>query len=554
MLIKSSFIFMWSLWAFQASAQQTYKAASCSQADIQAAITNELASAVDDDIITIPAGTCTWTGTSALTATFTHSVTIQGAGAVSATTGGGATTGTDQTIIMDNLSSGRPGQTIFFAVTPGKVLRVTGFAVVFNSSSITPSQAEIQIASSGNANAAQARVDHMHFNGNNLNNGTYFLFMSTIGVADHNYFESGASMRVEHPNWAGNDNGHGDSSWATAEQWGTNQAFFFEDNLFFNNGIGDMHIGGRIVFRYNTVTENARTSTTTGQMFWHGVADTRNRGGKQAEVYNNTAVQPTNSSCGGCGAANPFWSPNSGTVLFWGNTVTQYRGAVALDYTCRMAPGSANGCNYNYSAPPNGWGACGTAFGPSHWDQTTDSSGYACLDQPGRGVGDFISGQLPNVCNLTLNPSCNVFTGQWPRQALTPTYVWNNTYTASSGYNPTTLVNPLKSIIVDNRDYFMQFGTNAEPGSFDGTAGVGTGTVDPTVSGAYSGAPNCSNGTYPGPGYWNSTTSTLWVCTAANTWTAYYTPYTYPHPLTQSSAAATVTPVAPPTSLKATVN
>jgi hypothetical protein len=34
-------------------------------------------------------------------------------------------------------------------------------------------------------------------------------------------------------------------------------------------------------------------------------------------------------------------------------------------------------------------------------------------------------------------------------------------------------------------------------------------------------------------GYWASDQNTLYRCTATNTWTPYYRPYTYPHPLTQ---------------------
>src|SRR4051812_46667052 len=85
-----------SLLAFAGAARAaTYTAASCSQSDVQAAINNEIAHAADGDVISIPAGTCTWTGTTPVSASFKTSVTIQGAGAISATTGGASTTGTD---------------------------------------------------------------------------------------------------------------------------------------------------------------------------------------------------------------------------------------------------------------------------------------------------------------------------------------------------------------------------------------------------------------------------------------------------------------------------
>jgi len=123
-LMKKWFIFLVCLWAFQASAQTTYPAASCSQIAVSAAIAAEKAHPVDGDIIAIPSGTCTWTGTTALSASFNNSITIQGAGAISATSGGASTTGSDVTVIIDNLGSGRPGTTISLSIAAGKSLRV----------------------------------------------------------------------------------------------------------------------------------------------------------------------------------------------------------------------------------------------------------------------------------------------------------------------------------------------------------------------------------------------------------------------------------------------
>ena len=104
-LMKKWFVFILCLWGFQASAKGTYTAASCNFSDIQAAYNSEQATPVDGDVISIPAGNCTWTGSPSLVMSFTTSVMIQGAGAISATANGAGTTGTDNTIITDHYSS-----------------------------------------------------------------------------------------------------------------------------------------------------------------------------------------------------------------------------------------------------------------------------------------------------------------------------------------------------------------------------------------------------------------------------------------------------------------
>ena len=544
--MKKWSVFMACLWAFQVSAQSTYPAAGCSAAQIQAAINSELASPANGDIITIPAGSCTWTGAQQVSASFTASVTIQGAGAISATTGGASTTGTDQTAITDELANSGATMIVLTANSPNS-LRITGIALLNDDSGLGASASLLYIGGTSTA----LRVDHCHLNVNNV--GLY-VGGSLTGVGDHLYFTADSGSLTNDlafhngQTWNGTSGLSGFGSFADTEHWGSSEFFFVEDSQFSNGSVSDAHDGARFVFRHNTVTG---TGASPQQMYWHGVTPDPVAGGRAAEIYDNNFVQNGNQG-------NPPASLNSGTMLFWGNSVTGGWGnALQIAYNSRNTPlGTGGNVNYDYLATPNGWGYCGSvAGGPTNWDGNQNSTlGYPCLMQPGRGAGDLLTGSaFPNIVNSTKG------TTSWPHEALSPIYVWNNTWTPQY-YTSNPLVGIQASVVVDNREYFQQFGSLAEPGSFNGTAGVGQGSLPPTNSSAYTNAPNCTGGTdpmtsgaAPGVGYWDTTNNTLYVCTATNTWTVYYTPYTYPNPLTNGSNPSPPPTPAPPTNLTATV-
>lgn len=507
----------------------TYTAASCTQAAVQAAITAQQVAPVDGDIIQIPACSSTaWT--TGISQTFTTSVTIQGAGAISATTGGASTTGTDQTTLLDHIAGSAP--LFIINTTAGKSFRMTGLAI----SQDTPTSSQLGAITIGGSSTS-VRVDHCHFF-MTVPNVDLFFRDSVLGVADHNFFDSSGqsasdvtfTLRFENgATWNGDTAGFGDKSWTDTEHWGSSQFFFVEDNQFLDGSLSDSHLGARYVYRYNTITGPASM-----QVYNHGETPGDGRAVRAAEFYGNNINNTANNG-------NPPFSLNSGTLLYWGNTVTGgFRGVVSVGYDFRTTAGG--GGTYFYG---DSWHFCGTpAGGPTNWDGNLDSSGYACIDQPGRGAGQLLTGVFTTGGGGKINSVAgNV---AWPHQALSPIYVWHNSYTPQFYTDPAlfpAIREQCNGVCAENREYYQQFGTYFHSGTFNGTVGIGEGTLVPTNASAYTNAPNCTAGTdpmtggaAPGVGYWHTPSQTLYVCTATNTWTAYYTPYTYPHPLAAGQA------------------
>lgn len=168
----------------------------------------------------------------------------------------------------------------------------------------------------------------------------------------------------------------------------------------------------------------------------------------------------------------------------------------------------------------------------SPWDGNQDFTGYPCIDQPGRGQGDLIAGSFPNKVN-TVTSSVH-----WPNQALEPIYIWNNLGNYVYGYSEFNPVDGGRVVI--NRDYYYAPTNNIQTSPtnpFNGTSGVGYGTLANRPTTCTAGVAYWATD----QGSWNTTTTNpygvqmngasgvLYKATAANTWTLYYTPLTYPH-------------------------
>lgn len=140
------------------------------------------------------------------------------------------------------------------------------------------------------------------------------------------------------------------------------------------------------------------------------------------------------------------------------------------------------------------------------------------------------NGATQYYCN-----SCQA-TGSF-NQKVDNTYLWKNL--ANGSEKPLTVYSPGaypygcdSDPIVENSDFFSY-----NP-AFNGTVGIGCGTLAarPTTCttgvGYWSTDQSCSDLTgMVGANPSTPISGTLYKCTETNTWTAYYTPYTYPHPL-----------------------
>jgi len=107
-------------------------------------------------------------------------------------------------------------------------------------------------------------------------------------------------------------------------------------------------------------------------------------------------------------------------------------------------------------------------------------------------------------------------------QHVSDSYYWNNRK------NSTLLVPPDAMYVSEEIDYGGSIGIVPRENvhfwrqivPFNGTSGIGVGLLSARPA-------TCKVGV----AYWATDTRTLYRATAANTWTGYYTPYTYPHPL-----------------------
>jgi len=520
---------------------ETRTATSCSASDVQVAMDNAAAG----DTVVIPAcsGGVSWDTPVSWNAP--SNVTLMGAG--TSATGGG-----DQTVIIDNYATNSPLLLINVASTG--VFRMTGITFEGGVSGSLKYNGVLVINGPGTI-----RIDHCHFDTRGypqpfvaraqkipvIGNGVY-------GVMDHCTLDLYGASAPYIYNGAGSD-GRGNYTWTQPTAFGGGDFFFIEDNQF--NGyctsettcetrVSDGWSAAREVVRFNNLSAcSGPEQHATG----HASDD---RGFRAIEVYGNLSTATSESLSSSNGPNYDMASVQNGGALIWGNSAMGcYKNGVIFKVTRK------DNATYSQAATPYGWGYCGTDFNGtgSAWDgNTNEGTGYPCIDQPGRGPGDLLTGLFSNGSKV--NSRTGTIT--WPNQALEPIYLWNNDVSLVSGWGGTQISNksctPSVCRLTANVDYYPQAsGIQTSPTSpFDGTYGTGWGTLANRPK-------TCTFGVAyfaTDQGSWNTSSSNpygvqqngadgvLYKCTAPNTWTLYYVPYTYPHPLRQEQDLSLTAP------------
>jgi hypothetical protein len=446
----------------------------------------------------------------------------------------------------------------------------------------------------------------------NGSNSTWLIRSDNVfGVIDHNTVPPGSDAVFDDNELSAylGVGAFGDNSWAQPDSFGGANNLYMENNsIYVTRSLSDCEIapaggaigGCRSVGRYNHIT----SSGGFGIFGLHGLdTDGRPRGGRQLEVYGNQitcilngcniiagyrggtgytfgntmivagtgffntfiniSVYRTVFSAGGgwgsCGGSSPY-DTNDGVQYYTGTTSTSGQTLTDTGKSWTTNQFIPIGAPFSVHDITGGWWAeiasntsnTLTIMGsiPEQPNNFNAGDTYeilratACADQGGRGSGKYVSGASALPASAL-------------SQVLNPIYEWDDSE------NPVRLnanVGTNTGRIIANRDWYSD-NSNGAPHAqtsatspFNGTTTCNAGSGSYTCGVGFGTMANRPTTCTPAVGYFATDVGaqgTLFKCLAANTWTASYTPYTYPHPLTTSNLSSN--PPQPSTGLNALV-
>jgi MYXO-CTERM domain-containing protein len=276
---------------------RTVTVPSCELGDVQ----NAVDSASAGDTVVIPAGSCTWAGTLSIT----QPLTLTGSGmANDGPSEFGA--GTVTTVITDNSGANNSLITVS-GLTAGQLVRVS----LLDLEPTASTQVGWPIVITGTCSSsgcASFRLDNIVWG-----KTAYWTYQPTLltetlvstdnvfGVVDHNTVAPGSAsdrspefININHTSWQG-VGAYGDSSWASPDTFGSDQAVYVENNQIWlsENPVTENEFpaqggtlgagGGRIVGRFNQLT-----LANAGPFAYHGTETSgRSRSGRAFEIYGN---------------------------------------------------------------------------------------------------------------------------------------------------------------------------------------------------------------------------------------------------------------------------
>jgi hypothetical protein len=487
-------LFWWTLSGAEAACSGSGQTWNCTAGTTPAQINTALGSASDGATLTFDAGSYSWGGGTIITLFINKGVTL-------ACVSIGACTVTWSSTVWATPTG-----------TSSKLYRWTGFNFVAASGARSwwwhcPG------GGCADTELTALRVDHNTFaleGDENVLQSDIASITYLYGVIDHNTFNIDAmrSVTFDYPGAVDNTPKNG--------RLGSSENLFVEDNVFTINrgldgGVGCVdgwHVGVGIVWRFNTMT-NCRT-------LLHGVPHAW--GPSNFEVYGNRYNYNANAFYPG--GYRSVHHQGSGTYAVWGNAFS----------TASHDPNTIVVLHYRAFQSGIGGICDGTNAQDGNRSPRSTYQGYPCKHQPGRDNNGLLYPMF-------------AFNNRWTDDGAKVDLFVNGGGTSPdySGFH-----------LRQNRDIYNAVSASAQSSSsspFDGTTGMGYGTLAnrPTTCTTTTESADAGRGGVlywaTDQGNWNSSTSNpfgvqqngadgvLYMCSATNTWTPYYTPFAYPHPL-----------------------